>query len=163
MVPDATSNLLDGEIHRDLTRHEARPPRRVWNINVLLVEDDAADTSLILNVLRRHQGVSSVQASDSPLLTLRQLETNHMLPDLVLLDIRMPRIDGFEFLERLRRIPNMADVPVVFLTTSRLASDVAEAKDSSAASYVIKPESYAELQARLDGVIKKVLSGAWNK
>lgn len=163
MAPDATSSLLEDGKLRSRSRMKPRPERKVWSINVLLVEDDVADTSLILNVLRRHPGVANVQASNSPALMLRQLEANHMLPDLVLLDIRMPKLDGFEFLERLRDIPTMADVPVVFLTTSRLASDVIEARHSSASFYVIKPDTYPELESRLDGVIRRTLSGAWNK
>lgn len=163
MSADVTSSMLEQERRRTRSRMKPRPEQRVWSINVLLVEDDVADTSLILNVLRRHPGVANVQASDSPQLTLRQLEANSMLPDLVLLDIRMPKLDGFEFLERLRMIPTMSETPVVFLTTSRLASDVIEARHSSAAFYVIKPDSYDELRSRLDGVIKRTLSGAWNK
>jgi two-component system response regulator AdeR len=141
----------------------ARPGTRTWSINVLVVEDDLADTSLILDVLRRHPSVATAHATDAPDLALRQLANGHLEPDLVLLDIRMPRLDGFEFLDRLRRIPAMFDTPVVFLTTSAFASDVIEAKHSSACSYVVKPETYEELRKRLDKVIKTLLSGAWSR
>ncbi len=139
------------------------PGAKPWAINVLVVEDDLADASLILDVLRRHPSVASAHATDAPDLALRQLVKGHLKPDLVLLDVRMPRLDGFEFLDRLRRIPAMFDTPVVFLTTSAFASDVVEAKQSSAASYVVKPESYDELRKRLDRVIKTALSGAWSR
>ena len=138
---------------------EPRLARRVWSINVLLVEDDAADTALILDVLKRHPDVSAARASDTPDDALRELADGRSRPDLVLLDIHMPRIDGFEFLRRMRRIPEMADVPVVFLTSSRLPSDVAKAWRSSPTSYVIKPETHAELQNRLDSVIRRTISG----
>ena len=140
-----------------------RPETKAWSINVLVVEDDLADTSLILDVLRRHPSVASAHATDAPDLALRQLANGHLKPDLVLLDIRMPRVDGFEFLDRLRRIPALFGTPVVFLTTSAFASDVIEAKQSSACSYVIKPETYEELKTRLDKVIRTVLSGAWSR
>jgi CheY-like chemotaxis protein len=142
---------------------EPRPSQQAWNISVLLVEDDPADTSLILNVLRRHPKVSTTQAVAAPDIALRQLEAGHMKPDLVLLDIHMPRIDGFQFLQRLRRIASMARTPAVFLTTSSLVVDVVQARQCSASSYVIKPDTYAELQDRLDAVIERVLSGAWSK
>lgn len=142
---------------------DTQPRRNVWSLNVLLVDDDAADTSLILSVLRRHPNVSAAHAIDAPEAALRHLATGHSHPDLVLLDIRMPRIDGFEFLERLRDIPDMDSVPVVFLTTSGLARDVLEAKESSASLYVLKPDTFPELQTRLDAVIRRAMHGSWSK
>jgi putative two-component system response regulator len=150
------------ETARRKPRPDPRPGRRVWNVNVLLVEDDAADTSLILGVLKRHPGVASAEASDEPDLALRQLAAGRLRPDLVLLDIQMPRIDGFGFLSHLRQIPAMAHTPVVFLTTSGLARDVMAARDSTAVSYIIKPSSHGMLQARLDHVIKRAISGIWS-
>jgi CheY-like chemotaxis protein len=144
-------------------RFEPRPVQQVWSINVLLVEDDAADTTLILNVLKRHPNVSTAHAANAPDLALSQLAAGHLNPDLILLDIHMPRMNGFRFLDSLRRIPVMTGVPVVFLTTSGLARDVVEARHCSAAFYVIKPDTYVELQARLDGVIKRAISGVWSK
>jgi CheY-like chemotaxis protein len=140
------------------------PARRVWSLNVLVIDDDVADTELILSVLKRHPDVSAVRAADSPELALRQFAGGHHLrPDLILLDIQMPRMNGFAFLAAMRRIPAVAHVPVVFLTTSKLASDVARMKDSSASLYVIKPDSYFELQARLNGVLKRATSGRWER
>jgi DNA-binding response OmpR family regulator len=70
----------------------------------------------------------------------------------------MPRIDGFQFLTRLRLIKAMASVPVVFLTTSVHLADVTDAKRSSASSYVTKPDSFGELKERLDVVIRRVIA-----
>jgi DNA-binding response OmpR family regulator len=147
---------------RDAARTAPQPAphalRSDWNINVLLVEDDAADTSLILDVLRHHPRVASAAALAAPDIALLQLEVGHMTPDLVLLDIHMPRIDGFQFLTRLRLIKAMASVPVVFLTTSVHLADVTDAKRSSASSYVTKPDSFGELKERLDVVIRRVIA-----
>ena len=139
-----------------------RPETKTWSISVLVVEDDLADTTLILDALRRHPGVATAHATDAPELALRQLASGQLQPDLILLDIRMPRLDGFEFLDRLRRIPTMFETPVVFLTSSAFRIDVIEAKHTSASSYVVKPESYDELKKRLDKVIKTALSGVWS-
>jgi CheY-like chemotaxis protein len=141
---------------------EPQPPRRVWALNVLLVDDDWADSTLILNVLRRNPHVAVARASDSPEFALRELaKGGQMRPDLILLDIHMPRINGFEFVEALRTIPAMAHLPVVFLTTSSMASDVDKARESSAVLYVVKPDSYAELQMRLNGVLRRATTGRW--
>jgi len=141
---------------------EPRSPNRTWSLNVLLVDDDIADTCLILNVLRRHPQVSAAHATDAPEFALRQLEMGRLKPDLVLLDIHMPKVSGFTFLQEMRQIPRLAVVPVVFLTTSRLESDVMRAKTATASSYVIKPESYLELQARLNGVVRQAAAGRWS-
>ena len=150
---------------------EWRPPParkkaagRIWNLNVLLIDDDEADTALVLTVLKRHPGVSTARATTSPEFALRQLAAgNQLKPDLVLLDIHMPRLDGFSFLEALRGIPSMARVPVIFLTTSALPSDLAKIKESSAAHYVIKPDSYWALQSCLNGVFRCAASGLWDR
>lgn len=154
---------MRGDVVARRPLYEPKPEQRVWSINVLIVDDDAADTSLILNVLRRHPNVASTHAVDDPELALEQLASGHAKPDLLLLDIHMPRLDGFAFLNRVRRIPDMAFTPVVFLTTSCLATDVIEARHSSASFYVIKPDTYLELNTRLDWVVKRAVSGAWSK
>jgi two-component system response regulator AdeR len=144
-------------------RPEPPPPRQARNITILLVEDDPADTGLILNILNRHPQVAAVSAADAPDIALIQLESGHLRPDLILLDIHMPRIDGFQFLERLRRIKAMAETPVVFLSNSCRVTDVIEARRGSAAFYVVKPDTYGELQERLDAVVKRAVSGVWGK
>lgn len=75
----------------------------------------------------------------------------------------MPQLDGFGFLKELRSIASMVRVPVVFLTTSGFGNDVREHSASSASAYVIKPDTYFELQTRMDVVIKQALSGTWRK
>lgn len=144
-------------------RVEPRTMRQFWHLDVLLVEDDAADTSLILDVLKRHPKVVAANAVDSPEVALRALAAVRKKPDLIFLDIHMPRMNGFQFLEAMRRLPELDRTPVVFLTTSALAKDVLSAKESTASLYVIKPDTLSELESRLDSVIRRALSGAWSK
>jgi DNA-binding response OmpR family regulator len=162
MIGDAAPSTARSERPWPALQFEPRSPNRTWSLNVLLIDDDVADTCLILNVLKRHPQVSAAHATDAPIFALRQLAMGRLRPDLVLLDIHMPKIDGFTFLREMRQIPNMASVPVVFLTTSRLERDVVLAKDATASSYVIKPESYFELQARLNGVVRQAAAGRWS-
>lgn len=143
-------------------RAETAQNLKIWTIKVLLVENDPADTSLILNALTRHPDVSEARASDAPDRALLWLAAGRMRPDLVLVDINMPRIDGFKFIEGLREIRAMAKTPVVILTTSCLASDVMKAQHLSACHYIVKASSYGDLQNRLDDVIQRTLYGAWS-
>ncbi|MBV9993897.1 MAG: response regulator [Caulobacteraceae bacterium] len=138
-----------------------QPARSMVGVRVLLVDDDPADSSLVMDILKRHPRVSMARATDSPTFALREIESGRLTADLILLDIHMPRMDGFEFLEQIRELPHMAQVPVVFLTTSRLRRDVAKAKRSSASMYLVKPDEYFDLQAGLNGVIRRAALGRW--
>ena len=72
------------------------------------------------------------------------------LPDLILLDLKMPKVGGFEVLQWLRRQPEIAGIPVVVLTTSDEITDVNRAYDLGANSFFVKPsdfENYANLAA----------------
>jgi DNA-binding response OmpR family regulator len=138
-----------------------RPAQSAWKLNVLLVDDDPADTSLIVSALASHPRVA-VRTVGEPVLALRQLLVGYKQPDLVLLDVHMPRIDGFELLEGLRRIRGMVTVPVVFLTTSGLEKDLLAYRGSSASMYVVKPDTFGELQTRVDGIVERAISGVWN-
>ncbi|HVY87196.1 MAG TPA: response regulator [Caulobacterales bacterium] len=140
-----------------------RSSERAWTIDILLVDDDEADCSLILSALRGDPRVNNVTATNAPDAVLFDIATGRVRPNLILLDIHMPRLSGFKFLEALRRIPRMDATPVVFLTTSRFARDVAQARAASAHSYIVKPESYAELKAKLEAVVEAAVTDAWSR
>ena len=70
-------------------------------------------------------------------------------PDIVLLDIEMPRMNGFQVLAALKRDPDLADTPVIFLTGRNSSEDVAEGLRRGAHDYLRKPFETTELQARL--------------
>ena len=126
-----------------------------WSINVLLVDDDPADTSLTLNALQRHPDVAAAHAMDDPVAALKLLEAGSLL-----LDINMPKMSGFGFIERLRLIPALSDTPVTFLTTSGRLRDIEAARDCGSCAYVVKPDTLADLRARLDTEIRRAKTRA---
>jgi CheY-like chemotaxis protein len=132
--------------------------RNVWRVNVLVVDDDPADTQLIARALRNNTDVREVVTCNSPTKALLDLEAGRIQPTIILLDIRMPQLDGFQFLDSMRLIPAMVDVPVIFLTTSALWQDVRQADGCAISGYIVKPNSYEELKARLDIVVARVLA-----
>jgi DNA-binding response OmpR family regulator len=125
-------------------------------MRVLLVEDDFADTQLIQRALFRNPQVSDVVARNSPTLALVELSSGKIRPALIFLDIRMPGINGFQFLEEMRKISIMGETPVVFLTSSVLGNDVGRAMQSSARDYIVKPDTFEELESKLDLAIRRV-------
>jgi len=125
-------------------------------LKILLVEDDFADTKLIQRALQRHPRVSEVVARNSPVRTLMELSSGRIRPALIFLDISMPGMNGFQFLEALRRIHIMGETPVVFLTSSAFVNDVGRAIRSSARDYIVKPDTFEELETKLDVAIRRV-------
>ncbi|MCB9693914.1 MAG: response regulator [Alphaproteobacteria bacterium] len=125
---------------------------------VLLVEDNIDHAELVMDSLRDRcdlpvhhsaDGVDALQAIDDA------------VPSLVLLDLRLPRVDGLTFLERMRSTPGCEHVPVVVLTTSAAELDIENAYARGATAYLVKPTRYDELDAMVGSVADFWLR--WNR
>jgi len=132
-----------------------RPPP----ISILLVEDDPAHAEIVLRNLTTPELEGRVKciahlSDGQQALDYLQREGLHASPscsprpDLVLLDLRLPRVDGFEVLRRMKSSAEVSHIPVVVLSTSAAESDISAAYQSGASSYLVKPaefEAYIEL------------------
>jgi CheY-like chemotaxis protein len=113
-------------------------------IQILLVEDNPADIRLTVEALkdaRVHNHVSVASDGDEALAILRR-EGDHAgapLPDIILMDLNMPRKDGREFLAEVKRDEALKHLPVIVLTTSDLDEDVLVSYDVCANAYIKKP------------------------
>ena len=76
-------------------------------------------------------------------------------PDLIILDVMMPALNGFEVLRRLKADPALAPTPVIMLTAKGRERDVLTGLAAGAADYVVKPFSLKELTARIDAALRK--------
>ena len=76
-------------------------------------------------------------------------------PDLILLDIMMPRLDGFETLEALKKDPDTQGIPVFMLTVRGRVADRKRGQELGIADYITKPFSPTKLLAKIDGVFRK--------
>jgi signal transduction histidine kinase/DNA-binding response OmpR family regulator len=113
----------------------------------ILIADDAPENARLLARYFEHDGYSYVTAADGEE-TLAQLRAEH--PDLVLLDVNMPKKDGFEVLAEMRRDPALAHIPVIILTAARITPrDIREGLGLGADDYVTKPFDWRELAARV--------------
>ena len=112
---------------------------------VLVIEDDPANRALLTAQLER-AGYRAVTAADGPSGLAAALET---APDVVLLDIGLPGMDGLEICRRLRADPRTVAMPVVLLTGRTSVDDVVAGLDAGADDFLAKPFHEAELLARL--------------
>jgi two-component system, sensor histidine kinase and response regulator len=112
----------------------------------VLVVDDTVDNLHLLSDLLGEQGYE-VRAVTSGRQALQAVE--HDPPDLILLDITMPEMDGFEVCRRLRATERSKDVPVIFLTALANTADKVRAFDSGGVDYVTKPFQVEEVLARV--------------
>ncbi|MGL5921520.1 response regulator transcription factor [Chroococcidiopsis sp.] len=108
---------------------------------VLAIEDDALLRDSIVNVLTL-RGLTAI-AAENGYAGLKLAQEN--IPDLVLCDVRMPGLSGYEVLKSLRQDPNTAAIPFIFLTAENTPEVTAMGADLGANGYLCKPFSTAEL------------------
>jgi CheY-like chemotaxis protein len=113
-----------------------------WEI--LLVEDNPADVLLTREAFRESRHVTRISVAEDGEAALRFLRkqgkyANERRPDLILLDLNLPRKDGRELLAELKADPNLRQIPVIVLTTSSAEQDVDTAYELHANCYLTKP------------------------
>jgi two-component system response regulator len=121
------------------------------DVNILLVEDNPKDEALTLRALRRHNisdGVivarDGVEALDHLLGQDDAGRPAHPLPRLILLDLKLPKLDGLEVLRRIRAERRTRFLPVVILTSSNEERDILDGYRLGTNSYVRKPVDFVE-------------------
>ena len=118
---------------------------------ILIVEDEDAIVEIVSQALRRH-GYDTVCASDGD----AALEKVFSLrPDLVILDLMLPRMDGWEVCRRIKAEPETERTPILMLTARRDERDVVEGLELGADDYMKKPFSLAELAARVKALLRR--------
>jgi CheY-like chemotaxis protein len=115
---------------------------------ILLVEDNEMDVDLTLQALQEHGVVNPIVSCLDGAEALAYMETHHepsdpQIPVLVLLDLRLPKVDGLEVLKRARSHSIWKQVPVIILTTSRQNEDIEAAYKIGVNSYIVKPVDFA--------------------
>ena len=117
---------------------------------ILLVEDSRMDVELMLDAFGEAGLSNRIEVAENGHMALDYLfgegkytsRKDYPLPDLILLDLKMPGIDGFEVLGRIKETPPLKRIPVVILTASREEGDQAISYDNGVNSYLVKPVSF---------------------
>jgi two-component system response regulator len=128
---------------------EVKVDKTDQNLKILLVEDNPDDAELTRRLLRRiclDRDIFLAADAEEALGCLGTLYgEGSALPDLILLDIKLPRLSGMELLERLKTSPKFRGIPVVMLTGSLVSEHIQKSYDLGAVTYLLKPISEDEL------------------
>lgn len=128
------------------------------DVNILLVEDNPDDIELTLRAFEKYNLVNEIIVARDGEEALKILfpqqknSTGNRIPDLILLDLKLPKVDGIEVLKRVKSNPETKIIPVVILTSSKEEKDLVESYQLGVNSYIRKPvdfEKFVEVVMQL--------------
>jgi len=112
---------------------------------ILIVDDDEMNLKY-LSALLKNYGYTIIQVNNG---YDALLQLNNTIPDLILLDVVMPEMDGFETCRKIKERPEFMDIPVIFLTGRNYVEDLVKGFESGGIDYIIKPFIKEELLLRI--------------
>ena len=119
----------------------------------VLVVDDSADIRLLLGKTLKNAGYTVVEATDGDEVVNASLSYE---PDIILMDIGMPRMDGFKALASVKRDPRIRHIPVLMVTAKGHPDDLETARSLGAHDYINKPWAHGEVELRVQWAITSV-------
>lgn len=122
---------------------------------ILLVEDNPMDLDLTLRAFNKRRFINAIEVArdgEEALAYIPRWDAGEPIPAVILLDINMPKVNGLEVLDQLKRHPVYRRIPVVVLTSSREDRDLAAAYDLGVNSYIEKPVSFNKFMEVADQI-----------
>lgn len=110
---------------------------------ILIVDDSPVNIALLGEILQDYQCLAALDGTKALAIALEQK------PDIILLDIVMPDLDGYEVCRRLKAQPETADIPIIFITAQQNTESILKGFDAGAIDYIAKPFNIKELLARV--------------
>lgn len=125
--------------------------------NILIVEDSAGDRMLMARKLKRLSAdcnILEVESGEMALKYLAQIRSEYELPmpDIILLDLNMPGMNGLEVLRRLKADQLLKLIPVVMFTSSQLQQDIIKCYREQANAYVVKPVNFEDYDQAIENI-----------
>lgn len=123
---------------------------------ILLVEDNPMDVDLTLRAFKRRRVINTIHVArdgEEALAWLPRWESGETWPAVILLDLKLPKVDGLEVLRQLKQHATLRVIPVVVLTTSEESADVQAAYQLGVNSYIVKPvdfEKFMDVSEKVD-------------
>ncbi len=131
-------------------------------IRILLVEDNKNDAFLVREALEEQDFLKELYhvVNGAEAIKFLQKEKPYdtvVMPDLILMDINMPVMDGHEALKKIKSIEKVKHIPILMLTTSSRKEDILKAYNEQTSSYIVKPDDIFELE-----ILAKSIKNYWN-
>ncbi len=123
-------------------------------MNILLIEDDTIEVMKLQRTVSKLQMKHNIVKASNGEEALKYLNEASILPDIILLDLNMPRMSGIEFLGILKEHNTFKYLPTIILTTSQNRADLLKCYRIGIAGYVIKPLKYEDYQTKLQKVLE---------
>ena len=119
----------------------------------ILIAEDERDIRELVNFSLQFGGFTVVQAANgAEAVELAQKE----LPDLILMDVRMPKMTGYEACRQMKSLPELRDIPVVFLSAKGQEGEIQTGLEAGAEEYILKPFAPDELVKQVQAVLERV-------
>lgn len=122
-------------------------------LNILLIEDDMIEVMKLSRANSSLQLNHKIKQASNGEEALKLLEQKDSLPDIILLDLNMPKINGIEFLKILKADDRLKYIPTIILTTSNNQRDLLECYKIGIAGYVLKPLKYEDYVSKIDKLL----------
>ena len=123
-----------------------------------IADDDPDDVDFFIEAVNEvDQSIQCYSASDGEEALQKLKKTLEILPDLIFLDLNMPRINGKQCLIEIKKTKKLSHIPVIIYTTSSLPKDLEETRKLGASHFLTKPSDFKHLCKELDSI----LSGKW--
>ncbi len=122
-------------------------------VSILLVEDNIDHAHLVMRKFKLFKianQITHLEDGEAALEYLSKSRSEKRFPHLILLDLRLPKIDGLEVLREIKTNPDLMGIPVVILTTSDAETDIARAYHLHANSYLVKPVDFDKFTELMD-------------
>ena len=145
--PTDSSITIDNKF--DQSESVANPVTRQQTI--VYIEDNPANLEFVVQMLSYRQHIELFTAT-TPEQGIELIKTHQ--PDLVLLDIHLPRINGFEVLNILKKLPGISDIPVIAITARAMQHNIEEGRDASFTDYLTKPLNVAHFLKTIDQYLR---------
>jgi len=131
-------------------------PTTKLNQPILLVEDNPVDLDLTLRAFKSRRLTNPIEIArdgEEAIAFIEKWENGDPVPVVILLDLNLPKVNGLEVLEAIKKHPDFKTIPVVVLTTSSESRDVKASYQSGANSYIVKPvdfEKFMEVARQIE-------------
>ena len=122
-------------------------------LNILLIEDDMIEVMKLNRTISKLELAHNIVEANNGEEALKILQKKDELPDIILLDLNMPKLNGIEFLNILKKDVVLKYIPTIILTTSNNQKDLLECYKIGIAGYVLKPLKYEDYVSKIEKLL----------